>query len=281
MRTARLSRRTKLAVATATAIASAAFLTPAASAALGDHGTPASGTKPTVVLVHGAWADGSGWNKVTQRLQNDGYKVIAPANPLRGVAGDSAYIASVLRNIDGPIVLAGHSYGGTVITNAATGNANVKALVYIAAFVPDTGELQGDLLAKFPGSLINDAINPQPYTNPDGTTGTDLYLKPDKFRAAFAADVSRSEAALMAAAQRPFTAAGFEEPTRSAAWHTIPSYGLVATDDKAIPPALQRWEYERAGFEKVVEARGASHVPFISQPTSTVNLIKHADHATR
>ncbi|MEV7287094.1 alpha/beta fold hydrolase, partial [Streptomyces sp. NPDC093252] len=165
--------------------------------------------------------------------------------------------------------------------NAATGNPNVKALVYIAAFVPDTGELQGELLAKFPGSLINDAISPAPYTAPDGTTGTDLYLKPDKFRAAFAADVPRRQAALMAAAQRPFTAAGFEEPTRTAAWHTIPSYGLVATNDKAIPPALQRWEYERAGFEKVVEARGASHVPFISQPDSTVNLIKHADHATR
>ncbi|MET8831998.1 alpha/beta hydrolase [Streptomyces sp. NPDC004610] len=279
--TRRFARRTRLALAAATALASAALLTPAASAAITDHAGPASGAKPTVVLVHGAWADGSGWNAVTKRLQRDGYPVVAPANPLRGVANDSAYINSVLKSIEGPIVLVGHSYGGTVITNAAADNPNVKALVYIAAFVPDQGELQGELLGKFPGSEINDAINPVPYTLADGTGGTDLYLKPDKFRPVFAADVSRSDAALMAAAQRPFTAAGFEEPTRTAAWHTIPSYGLVATNDKAIPPALQRWEYERAGFEKVVEAQGASHVPFISQPGSTVNLIKDADRATR
>ncbi|MEU6198640.1 alpha/beta hydrolase [Streptomyces sp. NPDC047061] len=290
MRVSRFTLRSKSAVAAGAAVLGAAVLTPSASASVsGPASTSASqqrsssgsAVKPTVVLVHGAWADGSGWNGVAKRLQHDGYPVIAPANPLRGVANDSAYISSVLKSITGPIILVGHSYGGTVITNAAAGNTNVKALVYIAAFVPDKGELQGDLLNKFPGSEIPDALNPVPYSTADGTTGTDLYLKPDKFRSAFAGDLPESTTRLMQAEQRPFTAAGFDEPTTAAAWHDIPSFGLVAGADKAIPPALQRYEYERAGAKAVVEVPGASHVVFISRPGITTRLIERADAATR
>ncbi|WP_329156877.1 alpha/beta hydrolase [Streptomyces sp. NBC_01717] len=265
----------------AAATAAAAVLVSTASAAPAPLQLHTDAAKPTVVLVHGAWADASGWNGVSERLQDDGYRVVAPANPLRGVANDSSYIASVLKSIEGPIVLVGHSYGGTVITNAAAGNPNVKALVYVAAFVPDKGELQGDLLGKFPGSEIPDAINPVPYSTADGTTGTDLYLKADKFRSAFAGDLPVSTTRLMEASQRPFTAAGFEESTTAAAWHDIPSFGLVAGADKAIPPALERFEYERAGAKKVVEVPGASHVVFISHPGITTKLIEQADAATR
>ncbi|MEV6654168.1 alpha/beta hydrolase [Streptomyces sp. NPDC051219] len=276
----RYIRRRKFAVAAAAAVVGAAIVAPTASATISPEKS-SSGPKPTVVLVHGAWADGSGWNAVSERLQDDGYPVVAPANPLRGVANDSIYINSVLKSIKGPIILVGHSYGGTVITNAAAGNPNVKALVYIAAFVPDKGEFQGDLLNKFPGSEIPDAIIPVPYSTADGTTGTDLYLKPDKFRSAFAGDLPQSTTRLMQAAQRPFTAAGFEEPTTAAAWHDIPSFGLVAAADKAIPPALQRFEYKRAGAKAVVEVAGASHVAFISHPRITTKLIERADAATR
>lgn len=196
---------------------------------------------------------------VVERLQGKGYPALAPANPLRGLTTDSAYIASVLKSVKGPIVLVGHSYGGAVITNAAVGNPNVKALVYIAAFVPDKGEKLGELINKYPGSEIQAAVNPVPYPNPDGTTGTDLYLKPDKFRSAFTADRPASTTRVMQVTQRSFSASSFEQTTQDAAWHTIPSWGLVAGADKAIPPALERFEYKRAG-STVVEVPGASHV---------------------
>ncbi|MFE5091867.1 alpha/beta fold hydrolase [Streptomyces sp. NPDC056638] len=237
-------------------------------------------TKPTIVLVHGGFADGSGWNDVIKRLQRAGYPTIAPANPLRGLTTDVPYTASVLRSIEGPIVLVGHSYGGAVITNAAAGIPNVKALVYIAAFVPDEGEQLGVLINKYPGSIIQAATRAVPYANPDGTTGTDLYLQADKFRAAFAADVPIATTRLMQATQRPFSASAFADVTTAAAWRTIPSWGLVADEDKAIPPALERFFYRRAGAREVIEVPGASHVPMISHPGITTRLIEKAAEAT-
>lgn len=262
----------------AAAAATAAFVTPGSStAAVAGHSTP--GAKPTIVLVHGGFADASGWNGVISRLQHDGYETIAPANPLRGLPTDAPYIASVLKSISGPIVLVGHSYGGAVITNAAAGNPDVKALVYIAAFAPAEGEQLGVLLSTYPGSLIADSVQGVPFTNPDGSAGTDLYLRADAFRSAFAADLPLATTRLMQATQRPFSASSLTDVTQAAAWRTIPSWGMVATEDKAIPPALERFFYKRANAH-VVEVPGASHVPMISHPTATTRLIESAVRAT-
>nr|WP_202451110.1 alpha/beta hydrolase [Streptomyces sp. SID4948] len=235
--------------------------------------------KPTVVLVHGGFADASCWNGVIERLQRAGYPTMAPANPLRSVPTDAAYLASVLQSIGGPVVLVGHSYGGAVITNAAAGLANVKALVYVAAFVPDVGEQLGVLINKYPGSIIQAGTRPVPYPGPDGTTGTDLYLGADAFHDAFCADLPASTTRLMQATQRPFSANCFTDPTAAAAWHTIPSWGLVAGADQAIPPALERFFYQRAGARDVVEVPGASHVAMISHPRVTARLIEDAAKA--
>ncbi|MFF8726258.1 alpha/beta fold hydrolase [Streptomyces sp. NPDC015171] len=263
----------------AAAAASAAFPTPAgATAATGTR--PARGVKPTIVLVHGGYADSSCWNGVIRELGSKGYTTIAGSNPLRGIPTDAPYIGSLLDSVSGPVVLVAHSMGGTVITNAAAGKANVKALVYIAAFVPDVGETQGELIDKFPGSEVLPVSVPVPYTKPDGTTGTDLYLSEDG-QAAFAADVSTATFRLLQATQRPFDADSFTYPTRAAAWRTIPSWGLVAGRDKAIPPAAERWMYSRAKFRKVVEVPTSSHVAMISHPKITAQLIEDAARATR
>jgi pimeloyl-ACP methyl ester carboxylesterase len=237
-------------------------------------------SKPIIVLVHGGYADATiSWTEVVRQLQGRGYLVIAPANPLRSLPADAAYIASVLRSIDGPVVLVGHSYGGAVITNAATNAHNVKALVYVAAFMPDTGESISELLDKYPGSEIAAAAQLVPYPNPDGTDGTDVYLRADKLRQVFAADLPASTTKIMAATQRPFSAACNTDLTQAAAWRSIPSWGLIATDDKAIPPALQRFEYQRAGSQTV--SVSSSHVAMISHPDLVTRLIVDADRSTR
>jgi pimeloyl-ACP methyl ester carboxylesterase len=211
-------------------------------------------------------------------LQKAGYPVIAPANPLRGLSSDAAYIRSVLQTISGPIVLVGHSYGGAVITNAAVDVPNVKALVYIAAFAPDTGDSLAALVTKNPGTLITpDALLERPYPLPDGGTGTDLYIKDTAFRAAFAGDLPVRETRLMQATQRPFSVAAFTEASGTPAWKTIPSWYLVATQDKAIPPATQWFMANRAHAQTASVA--ASHVPFISHPGVTTALILRAAHA--
>jgi pimeloyl-ACP methyl ester carboxylesterase len=231
-----------------------------------------------VVLVHGGWADSSGWNEEIARLQSDGYPVIAPANPLRGLSSDAAYLRSVLQTIDGPIVLVGHSYGGAVITNAAVGVPNVKALVYIAAFAPDESESLAALVTKNPGTQITpDALLERPYPLPDGGQGTDLYIKAPVFRDAFAGDLPRSTTNLMQASQRPFSVAAFTEPSGTPAWSTVPSWYLIATEDHAIPPATQRFMATRA-HAHVAEV-AASHVPMISQPEATTRLILKAARA--
>jgi pimeloyl-ACP methyl ester carboxylesterase len=251
--------------------------TPAAVAAPTNR--PNQKPKPTIVLVHGGYADSSCWNQTIEELQDDGYTTIAGSNPLRGIPTDAPYIASLLDSISGPIVLVAHSMGGTVITNAAAGKSNVKALVYIAAFVPDVGETQGDLINMFPGSEVLPVSVPVPYTKADGTTGTDLYLSPDG-QAAFAADISRDAFRVLQATQRPFDADSFIYPTQAAAWRTIPSWALVAGRDKAIPPEAERFMYRRANARKIVEVRNSSHVAMISHPRIVANLIADAARAT-
>jgi pimeloyl-ACP methyl ester carboxylesterase len=235
--------------------------------------------KPTVVLVHGAFADASGWDRVVQKLQKNGYPVIASANPLRGVATDAAYLASLLESTDGPIILAGHSYGGFVMTNAATGNANVKALVYIAAFAPDEGDIVFGLAGMFPGSQLPTAIHAVPYELPNGESGIDGYIDVAQFHAVFAGDLPRNTAMAMAASQRPSTLASGEEPSGAPAWESIPSWYMVATDDKVIPPEAQRFMAERAGAT-TVEVK-SSHVAMVSKPAKVVELIEAAAKAVK
>nr|WP_028804819.1 alpha/beta hydrolase [Streptomyces sp. 142MFCol3.1] len=239
---------------------------------------PTSQNKPTIVLVHGAFADSSSWNGVIERLQKEGYPVIAPANPLRGLASDAAYVRSVLDSVDGPIVLAGHSYGGAVISQAAADSPNVKALVYIAAFTPEAGESALELSNKFPGSTLGPTLAPVPFPLPDGGTGTDLYIKADKFHDQFAADLPESVTALMAVTQRPVAASALEEKATEAAWGTIPSFSLIATEDYNIPPAAQHFMAERA-HARTVEVK-ASHAVSVSQPAAVTRLIEQAAHTT-
>ncbi|MFE7772450.1 alpha/beta fold hydrolase [Streptomyces sp. NPDC057445] len=233
-----------------------------------------AGSKPTVVLVHGAFADASSWNGVVERLQQDGYTVVATANPLRGLANDSAYTASVLKSIKGPIVLVGHSYGGAVISSAAAGNPQVKSLVYINAFMPDKGEVLGRLAARFPGSELDSALKPTPFQGADGAKGTDLYIQPTRFRDVIAADLPAATTKVMAATQRPLNASAFMDTATAAAWRSIPSWALVSSRDKAIAPDLERFEAKRARSHTVeVES---SHVAMISHPDAVANLIRAA-----
>lgn len=226
------------------------------------------------MLVHGAFVDASSWNPVVGRLLAEGYRVIAAANPLRGLPTDSAYIASVLRSVEGPIVLVGQSYGGAVITEAAAGNHNVKALVYVSAFMPDKGEALGELGAKFPGSELNPALVQMPVKNADGSTGTDLYVAPDKFRAVAAADLPQAATSVAAASQRPISATAFTDKVTAAAWRTIPSWAVVATNDKAIAPDLERFQAKRAGSHTVEV--NSSHSVMISHPDAVTNVIRDA-----
>jgi pimeloyl-ACP methyl ester carboxylesterase len=276
MTAALLRRRLRLPIL----IAVAAFLTIGAlvaSNSSADSGSAAP--KPTVVLVHGAFADASSWDGVISRLQARGYTVVAPANPLRSLSGDAAYIASVLKTITGPIVLVGHSYGGAVITNAATGNPNVKALVYVDAYAPDTGESATSLSAEFPGSELASALEAVPYSQGGGSTGTDIYIKAADFRAVFAADVPAHKAALMAVTQRPAALTAFSEPSGPPAWKDIPSWYLVGLDDEAIPPPAQEFMAARA-HSHTVEIH-SSHASLVSHPDAVTKLILDAIRAVR
>ncbi|MFD7076444.1 alpha/beta hydrolase [Nocardioides sp. NPDC059952] len=239
-----------------------------------------TGAKPTIVMVHGAWADASGWQREVKELTDDGYPVIAPANPLRGLSSDAAYLRSILETIPGPVVLVGHSYGGAVMTNAATGLPNVKALVFIAAFAPDAHEPVAQLVQQFPGTMVTeDALDTRPYPLPGGEVGVDLYLKASIFREAFAGDLPRSTTTVMQASQRPFSLAAFTEPSGEPAWKTVPSWYLLATADKTIPPAAQEFMAKRAGA-KIVRVR-SSHVAHQSHPAETLAVIKSAIRSVR
>ncbi|HEY9329610.1 MAG TPA: alpha/beta hydrolase [Streptomyces sp.] len=270
--------RTPMTVLAAATVAAGLLVTTVAPASA-DKGGTARPPKPTVVLVHGAFADSTSWNGVIDRLQDDGYPVVAVANPLRSLSGDAAYLEAVLAGIDGPVVLAGHSYGGSVISNAATGNENVKALVFLAAFLPEKGESAADLAGRFPGSTLGEALRPVPVTNADGSQGTDLYIQNDKFRRQFAADVPRNTTDLMAVTQRPVTEAALGESAAEPGWKTIPSWVLVATQDRNIPAAAQEFMAERAGA-RTTEVR-ASHAVSVSQPGKVTGVIEDAARSVR
>jgi pimeloyl-ACP methyl ester carboxylesterase len=237
------------------------------------HAAQSASGKPTVVLVHGAFAGSSSWNAVIAKLLAKGYPVVAVANPLRGVKSDASYVASVLDAVAGPVILVGHSYGGTVITNAAVGKSNVKALVYVSGLAPDLGETASAQVAKFPGSTLGPTLAP-PVLLADGSK--DLYILQDKYHAQFAADLPAREAKLMAATQRPIVAAAFDEPAGTAAWKTIPSWFLYGSLDKNIPPAVHAFMAQRAHSRKTVEIKGSSHVVMMSHPDALLALIDAA-----
>jgi len=238
--------------------------TTAATAATEKH------QKPTIVLVHGAFADGSSWNEVTKKLQRDGYQVVVPANPLRGIASDSSYLTGVLAGIPGPKVLVGHSYGGAIITQLAS-TPDIKALVYVGAFIPQAGETVGELNAKYPGS----EIGPDTTSTITYAGGVDLAMRPESFRTVFADDLPRREQSLLGASQRPIAASAFTEKIGKSAPAALPKYAIVPTRDRAIAPAAELWMAQRAGA-KIVKVEGASHLVMISEPTPVTNLIKQA-----
>jgi len=230
--------------------------------------------KPTIVLVHGAFADSSGWSLVGAALQAEGYPVLAFSNPLRGVQYDSAYLRSFLDTITGPVVLVGHSYGGAVITNAATGDPDVKSLVYVAAYALDEGETVQDANALGGGSTeLGDNLLIRPF--PGAAEGdADAYIDPTAFRSIFAQDLPRPVADTLAASQRPAALAAFGTPSGVPAWKTIPSWYIVASQDKTISPRAERAMAKRAGATTVEV--NSSHVPMLSKPLTVISVIRKA-----
>jgi len=231
-----------------------------------------SETRPTIVLVHGAFADASSWSGVVELLQRQGYTVVAPANPLRGVKADSAYLASIVNQIDGPVLLVGHSYAGAVISNAATDARNVVGLVFVAAFAPDTDERLGAVAATSKDSLLATAQVQRRYPVGAGDeTAPEFLVDPARFHEVFAADLPADRAAVMAGTQRPIAAAAFSDPCGPPAWRKLPSWAVVATADRAAGSDLVRSMAQRAGAE-IVEVEG-SHVIMVSQPRAVLGVI--------
>jgi pimeloyl-ACP methyl ester carboxylesterase len=233
--------------------------------------------KPTIVLVHGAFEDGSIWYGVIRRLQRDGYPIVVFANPLLGVAFDAAYLRSVLDRIEGSLILAAHSYGGAVITQAGADDPKVKGLVYAAAIMPAAGEAASNLLERFPGSTFPTSVQPFAYTLPDGTSGTYLLYQADKFHSNVAADVPASDAALMLATQRPMNLAALNEKVTAAAWTSKPSWQIRTLQDLAIPLDEQKFEADRA-HSHVTEVH-SSHAVTVSNPDVVADVIEQAARA--
>jgi pimeloyl-ACP methyl ester carboxylesterase len=228
--------------------------------------------QPTVVLVHGAFADGSSWSGVIERLQARGIDVVAPAVPLRGIATDSAYLADLLAEIPGPVIVAGHSYGGAVISNAATHAPNVAGLVFVAAFAPDEGERLGEVTATSRDAILMSALVPHQHSG--GTTGDSLLefsVDPAKFGEAFAVDLPAATVAVMAATQRPVADAAFSDVNGAPAWKRLPSWAVVATADKAAGTDITRSMAERAGA--TITEVDASHVVMVSRPQAVTDVI--------
>lgn len=230
--------------------------------------------RPTIVLVHGAFAESSSWDGVIRLLQRDGYPVIAVANPLRGVSKDAGYLRSVLSAVSGDIVLVGHSYGGTVITNTA-GVDNVKALVYIGGFAPDAGESAAQLAGRYEGGTLGETLAAVPLADGD----VDLYIQQAKYHAQFAADSTPDVAAVMAVTQRPIVEAALNEPSGAPAWKSLPSWFLFGSEDKNIPAESHRYMAERAGSRRTVELEGGSHTVGIPEAAAVVDLIREAADA--
>lgn len=268
-------KRAARAITAITAGVAAGTLAVACTASTTTHAGPTpDAPRPTIVLVHGAFADGSSWNDVIDELRKERYPVVAAANPLRGPAADATTLRGLISHIDGPVVLVGHSYGGSVISTAAAGLDQVKALVYVAAFLPAPGETALELTGKFPGSTLPGTLDPVPFAGPDGSPGTDLYIQQDKFHDQFAADVPADRAALAAAAQRPILQAALEEKATVAAWDGKPSWDVVTTQDRNIPVEAQRFMAERA-HAKVTEV-AASHSVAVSHPDVVADVIEQA-----
>ena len=227
----------------------------------------------TIVLVHGAFAESASWDRVIDRLLEAGHPVIAAANPLRGLAADAASVSDPVRSVEGPVVLVGHSYGCAVISNVAVDAGAIAGLVYVAGFAPESGESANALATMFPGSSLGDALRTVPRS--DGTT--DLFIATDRFHAQFAADLPAPQAARMAATQRPVTLQALEEPAGDRPlWKELPSWFLIAEEDRNIPADLQRFMAERAGARRAIEIPGASHAAAVSQPDATADLILEA-----
>jgi pimeloyl-ACP methyl ester carboxylesterase len=236
---------------------------------------PQDGSQPTVVLVHGAFADGSSWNDVIERLQAEGIRVTAPAIPLRGISIDSAYLGSLLDQIPGPVLAVGHSYGGAVITNAATDANNVVGLVYVCAFAPDEGESLAEIESDSKDSVLMTALVPLQYpTGQDQETAVEYAIDPEKFHDAFASDLPAEQAAVMAATQRPIAELAFSEANGKPAWKKLPSWAVVATGDKAAGADVVRSMAERA--EATITEVEGSHVIMVSQPQVVTDVILRA-----
>lgn len=230
----------------------------------------AQADQPTIVLVHGAFADASSWNGVVAKMRKQGYPVVAVANPLRGVASDAKYVGDIVASLKTPVVLVGHSYGGLVIGEVAAPAGKVKALVFVAAFAADRGETAVALSGKFPGSTLGNALA-APVALSSG--GNDLYIRQDKFHEQFAADVPAADAALMAATQRPIAEAALNEAATEPTWKRIPSWFVYGGKDKNIPPASLAFMAERAKSKRTVAIPGASHVVMVSHPDAVAELI--------
>jgi pimeloyl-ACP methyl ester carboxylesterase len=233
--------------------------------------------QPTIVLVHGAFAESSSWDSVIDQLLDAGHPVIAAPNPLRSIAADAASVADVVRAVEGPVVLAAHSYGGAVISNVPADAGDIVGLVYIDGFAPEPGETCFALAGKFPGSMLGeDTLRPVPRSN--GTT--DLFIQVDSFHDVFCQDLSDEQAARMAVTQRPATQEGLVEPSgEKSLWKELPSWFLIGAGDRVIPPALQHYMAERAGARRVIEIPGASHAALVSHPDETAQLIREAASA--
>jgi pimeloyl-ACP methyl ester carboxylesterase len=234
--------------------------------------TTGAAGKPTIVLVHGAFAESASWNGVIASLLDDGYPTLAVANPLRGVRNDSDYTRSIVDGIEGDVVLVGHSYGGIVISNAGTGNDRVKALVYVGAFAPDAGESAADLAGRYEGSTLGETL--APVTLADGSI--DLFIRQDRYHVQFAADSPAREAAAMAVTQRPIVQSALNEPSGEPAWRTVPSWFLFGTEDRNIPAAAHRFMAERARSRRTVELQGGSHTVGIPEASAVADLIREA-----
>jgi pimeloyl-ACP methyl ester carboxylesterase len=229
---------------------------------------------PTVVLVHGAFAESASWDRVIDPLLSAGHRVIAAANPLRGLASDAAAVSDLVRTIDGPVVLVAHSYGGAVISNVAADAGDIAGLGYANGFAPEPGENCFQLAAMFPGSMLGEETA-RPVSRSDGAT--DLYIAPDSFHDIFCQDVSAAQAALMAATQRPATQEALVEPSgERPLWKDVPSWFLIGEEDRIIPAALQHYMAKRAGARRTIEIPGASHAVSVTHPDATAHLILEA-----
>jgi pimeloyl-ACP methyl ester carboxylesterase len=269
-------------ITTAAILAIAGLLVPVSQIASADtaaRSTAASGTRPSIVLVHGAFADGSSWDAVVSRRQSEGYRVYVPPNPLQGLSYDSAYLADFLHGIAGPIILVGHSHGGAIITNAATGERQVKALVYVDGFAPAEGQTIGQLLSAEPGSCAVPAnLNLVPYPGaPEGTA--DAYIKQSVFPSCFANGLPANEANVLAATQRPLSTVALTQKSGVPAWKTIPSWAAIGTADHAIPPA-ELLAMARQAHAHITMIPDAPHLSMIFNPGVVTRVILDAVHST-